>query len=142
MKAVHPYLNFGGNSEEAFNFYQTVFGGTFKAVVRFGDMPMDGVEIPDHDLNKIMHISLPLTNDVILMASDCIESMNQKVNIGNNNYICLSPESKEEAEKIYEKLAQGGEVEMPLADAPWGSYFASFKDKFGVCWMIDYEYPK
>ncbi len=142
MKTVHPYLNFGGNSEEAFNFYQTVFGGTFKSVVRFGDMPMEGVEIPEHDLNKIMHISLPLTKDVILMASDCIESMNQKVNVGNNNYICLCPESKEEAEKIYEKLIQGGEVEMPLADAPWGSYFASFKDKFGVCWMIDYELPK
>src|SRR5690606_13230763 len=137
-----PYLNFGGNSEEAFNFYQSVFGGEFKAVVRFGDMPMEGMEVAESDKNKIMHISLPLTKDTILMASDCLESMNQKVSVGNNNYICLSPESKQEAEKIYEKLAQGGEIEMPLADAPWGSYFASFKDKFGVCWMIDYELPK
>ena len=142
MKAIHPYLNFGGNSEEAFNFYQSVFGGEFKAVVRFRDMPMEGVEISESDMNKIMHISLPLTKDTILMASDCVESMNQKVNVGNNNYICLSPESKQEADKIYEKLAQDGEIEMPLADAPWGSYFASFKDKFGVCWMIDYELPK
>ena len=142
MKAIHPYLNFGGNSEEAFNFYQSVFGGEFKAVVRFRDMPMEGVEISESDMNKIMHISLPLTKDTILMASDCVESMNQKVNVGDNNYICLSPESKQEADKIYEKLAQDGEIEMPLADAPWGSYFASFKDKFGVCWMIDYELPK
>lgn len=142
MKAIHPYLNFGGKSEEAFNFYKSVFGGEFKSVVRFRDMPMDGVEVPQDDMNKIMHISLPLANNTILMASDCLESMNQKVSLGNNNYICLSPESKEEAEKIYEKLSKGGEIEMPLADAPWGSYFASFKDKFGVCWMIDYELPK
>ena len=142
MKAIHPYLNFAGNSEEAFNFYKSVFGGEFSAIIRFRDMPMEGSEIPEGDLDKIMHISLPLANNTILMASDCIESMNQKVKVGNNNYICLSPESKEEAEKIYEKLSKSGEIEMPLADAPWGSYFASFKDKFGVCWMIDYELPK
>lgn len=142
MKAVHPYLNFAGNTEEAFNFYKSVFGGEFKDVVRFKDMPMEGMNISDEDGTKIMHMSLPLTNDIILMATDTLESLGQKLNVGNNNYICLSPESKEEAGKIYEKLSAGGEIEMPLADAPWGSYFASFKDKFGVCWMIDYELPK
>lgn len=142
MKAVHPYLNFAGNSEEAFNFYKSVFGGEFTAVIRFKDMPMEGMTVSDEDSTKIMHISLPLTNNIILMATDTLESLGQKLNVGNNNYICLSPETKEEAEKIYEKLSAGGEIEMALGDVPWGSYFASFKDKFGVCWMIDFEYPK
>jgi PhnB protein len=142
MKAVHPYLNFAGNSEEAFNFYKSVFGGEFTAVIRFKDMPMEGMTVSDEDSTKIMHISLPLTNNIILMATDTLESLGQKLKVGNNNYICLSPDTKEESEKIYEKLSDGGEIEMALGDVPWGSYFASFKDKFGVCWMIDYEYPK
>lgn len=142
MKAIHPYLNFAGNTEEAFNFYKSVFGGEFSALIRFKDMPMEEMPVAESEMNKIMHISLPLANNTILMGTDTLESLGQKLNVGNNTYMLLSMESKEEGDRYFEKLSPGGEVEMPMADVPWGSYFGSLKDKFGVLWMIDYEYPK
>ncbi|CAN5583243.1 VOC family protein [soil metagenome] len=142
MKAVHPYLNFAGNTEEAFNFYKSVFGGEFTGIIRFKDMPMEGVSIPHQDQEKIMHISLPLGNGTILMATDALESMGQKLIVGNNSYILLSPESKEEADRLFNDLSAGGTVEMPMGDVPWGDYYGSLKDKFGIHWMVDYEYPK
>ncbi len=142
MKAVNPYLNFAGYSEEAFIFYKSVFGGEFLAVIRFSDMPMEGMEIPEQDKMKIMHISLPIGKNTILMATDTLESLGQKLTQGNNSYIYIAAEDKEEADSIFEKLSAGGDIEMAMADVPWGSYFGSFKDKYGVLWMVDYEYPK
>ena len=141
MTKLNTYLNFAGNAEEAFNFYKSVFGGEFMAVVRFKDMPMEGVTIPKEDENKIMHIGLPIGNDV-LMASDTLESLGQKLTQGNNVYLSVHPESKEEADRIFNALSAGGTIEMPIADQPWGDYYGSFKDKFGVQWMVNYSYPK
>lgn len=141
MTKINIYLDFPGNAEEAFNFYKSIFGGEFSSLVRFKDMPMEGVNIPKEDEDKIMHISLPIGNDV-LMATDAPESMGFKVNFGNNVYISVHPDSKEEADRIYKALSAGGTIEMSIADQPWGDYFGSFKDKFGVRWMVNYHYPK
>jgi PhnB protein len=141
MLKLNPYLNFAGNTEEAFNFYKSVFGGEFSSVFRFKDMPMEGVNIPKADENKIMHIALPVGKDV-LMASDSLESLGQKLVQGNNVYISIFPESKEEAGRLFNALSIGGTIKMAIADQPWGDYYGSFKDKFGVLWMVDYTYPK
>ena len=138
---VNAYLNFAGNAEEAFNFYRSVFGGDFASVVRFKDMPMPGVEIPKEDENKIMHIALPIGKQDVLMASDTLESLGQKLNQGNNVYLSVHPETKEEADRVFIALSAGGVIEMPIAHQPWGDYWGSFKDKFGVLWMVDYAPP-
>ncbi|SNQ61716.1 VOC family protein [Candidatus Methanoperedens nitratireducens] len=142
MTKLNTYLNFAGNTEEAFNFYKSVFGGEFTSIVRFKDMPMEGVNIPKEDKNKILHISLSVGKDNVLMASDSLESLGQKLTQGNNVYISVHPESKEEADRIFNALSAGGTIEMPIADQPWGDYYGSFKDKFGVQWIVNYTYPK
>lgn len=133
--AMNPYLNFNGNSEEAFNFYKSVFGGEFAVVMRFSDNPECG-EISDAEKDRIMHIALPIDGGGMLMASDTLESMGQKLAVGNNFYISLSPESREEADRIFGGLSNDGKVEMPLTDMPWG-YWGCFADKFGVQWMLN-----
>lgn len=138
MTKLQPYLNFAGNSEEAFEFYRSVFGGEFASVVRFSDMPMEGFEVPEADRSKMMHIALPIGDD-FLMATDTLESMGQELTIGNNHYISVHPDTKQEADKIFEGLSQGAEVEMPMADQPWGDYYGSLTDKFGVRWMINFH---
>jgi PhnB protein len=142
MAKLNTYLNFAGNTEEAFKFYKSVFGGDFTSVVRFKDMPIKGVNIPTNDLNKIMHIGLPIGKDNVLMGTDTLESLGQKLVKGNNVYISIHPESKEEADRIFNALCAGGTIEMRIADQPWGDYYGSFKDKFGVQWMVNYSYPK
>jgi PhnB protein len=139
---VNVYLNFKGNAEQAFLFYKDVFGGEFNSIVRFKDMPMEGVKIPREDENKIMHIGLPIGKNDILMASDSLESFGQKLIQGNNVYISVHPESKEEAIRIFKALSTGGKVEMPIADQIWGDYYGSLTDKFGVQWMVNYAYPR
>jgi len=136
---INTYLNFAGNAEEAFNFYKSVFGGEFSSMVRFKDMPMEGVKILKEDEDKIMHIALSIGNNT-LMATDAPESMGFKLNFGNNTYISIHPDSKEEANMIFNALSAGGEIEMQIADQPWGDYYGSFKDKFGVHWMVNYTY--
>lgn len=141
MIKLNPYLNFAGNAEEAFQFYQSVFGGDFQSVVRFRDMPIPGASISKADENKIMHISLPV-GEQVLMASDAIGDWAGKFVLGTNTYITISPESKAQADKIFTALSAGGQVEMPMGDQPWGAYYGSFKDRFGIQWMINYEAPK
>jgi PhnB protein len=142
MTKLHTYLNFAGNTEEAFNFYRSVFGGEFASLVRFKEFPMEGVSIPKDDEDKIMHISLPIGEDNVLMATDTLQSLGQQLVQGNNIYISVDPSTKEEADKIFNALSEGGEIEMPIADQAWGDYYGSFKDKFGVRWMVNYTYPK
>ena len=137
MTTVNVYLNFAGNTEEAFEFYRSVFGGEFASVVRFRDMPMEGVEIPEADQDKILHVGLPI-GDQMLMASEALESMGQHLTPGNNVYISVHPDSREEADRLFSALSAGGEVEMPIADQPWGDYYGSFKDRFGIGWMINH----
>jgi len=142
MAKFIPYLNFAGNTEDAFKFYKSVFGGEFKALVRFKDMPIRGANISKSDENKIMHIALPVGKDDILMASDVLESFGHKLIQGNNSAISIFPDSKEEADRIYKALSAGGKIEMPIANQPWGDYYGGFTDKFGARWMVDYIYPK
>jgi len=132
---MNPYLNFNGNAQEAFNFYKSVFGGDFATVMRFGDNPECG-EMAESDKNKVLHIALPIDGGGMLMASDAVESMGQKVEQGNNYYISLSPETREDADRIFDGLSDGGKVEMKMSDMFWG-YFGSFTDKFGVNWMLN-----
>ena len=142
MTKLNIYLNFAGNTEDAFNFYKSVFGGKLTPIVRFKDMPMKGVNIRKEDENKVMHVGLPIGRDQMLMATDTLESLGQKLVQGNNIYISIHPKSKVEADRIFNALSRGGTIEMNIADQPWGDYFGSFKDKFGVQWMVNYTYPK
>lgn len=135
---VNPYLNFAGNAEEAFEFYRSVFGGEFSSAVRFGDMPMEGLEVAPEDQNKMMHISLPVGENA-LMASDVVGGTGGTLVVGNNNYVSLHPDSRAEADRLFNGLSEGGNVEMPMGDQVWGDYFGSFSDKFGVYWMINHS---
>jgi len=139
MTKFNPYLNFEGNTEQAFNFYKSVFGGKFSSIVRFKDMPIEGLSIPKEVKNKIMHIGLPIGNDQMLMGTDALESLGHKVVQGNNVHISIHPDSKEEADRLFAGLSEGGKIEMQMANQPWGDYYGSFQDKFGVHWMINYH---
>jgi PhnB protein len=141
MKAFNPYLNFNGNTEEAFNFYKSVFGGEFAMLMRFRDIP-ENDSIPPDARDKIMHVALPIGNGNVLMATDALESLGQTLFQGNNHYLSISADSKEEADTLYTKLSAGGKIEMSLQDTFWGAYYGSFADKFGIQWMISYDYPK
>ena len=141
MATINPYLNFLGNTEEVFNFYKSVFGGEFAAFVRFKDMPGAG-PIPEADANKIMHVALPIGKGNVLMGTDALESMGHTLTTGDNISLSITPESKEEADKIFNGISAGGKIEMPLADAPWGAYFGMANDKYGIKWMVNFEYPK
>jgi PhnB protein len=132
MTKFATYLNFAGNTEEAFMFYKSVFGGEFKALIRFKDMPMQGINIPKLDENKIMHIALPLGKNDMLMASDVLKSLGQKLVAGNNMSISIFPDSKEEADRLFKALSAGGKIEMPITNQSWGDYYGGLTDKFGV----------
>ena len=142
MTKLHSYLNFAGNAQEAFDFYRSVFGGEFSSVVRFKDFPMEGVTIPTEDEAKIMHIALPIGQDNVLMASDVLESFGQRLVPGNNVYVSVHPDSREEADRVFSALSEGAEIEMPIADQVWGDYYGSLKDKFGVQWMVNHSPPQ
>jgi PhnB protein len=140
MRSISPYLNFNGTTEEAFDFYRSVFGGEFSAKTRYRDMP-DGDKLPENEKDRIMHMALPLKNGA-LYGSDSLDSRGPRITAGNSVYIMIAPESEEEARNIYEALSAGGEIEMALSKMFWGDLYASFKDRYGIWWMIDYEYPK
>lgn len=139
MTKMNPYLNFDGKAEEAFTFYKSVFGGEFiGGINKMGDAP--GTEnLSENEKNRVMHISLPIDGENVLMASDIIPSMGHKLIEGNNNYISLHPDSKEEADRLFNGLSAGGIIEMSLQDTFWGAYYGSFQDKFGVHWMINFD---
>ena len=140
MALINPYINFNGNAEEAFNFYKSVFGGEFALIVRFKDMPNLEFPIAENEANKIMHIALPIGQNV-LMADDVPERMGKVNENENRSKISVSAQSREEADKLFNGLSAGGSVEMPIADSPWGSYFGMFRDKYGIEWIVDFD-PK
>jgi len=138
MPAINPYLNFPGNTEDAFNFYKSVFGGEFLTLQRFKDTP-DAGNLPAGVENQVMHVALPIGKNNILMGTDAPESMGFSLTVGTNQYICISPDSREEATKLFDGLSAGGKVEMDLQDMFWGAYYGSLTDKFGVKWMVNYS---
>ena len=139
MATTNTYLNFKGNCEEAFNFYKSVFGGEFNYIGKFGDMPpQEGQTMSEEEANKIMHVSLPIGTS-ILMGSDTGGEWAPTFIQGNNFSISIAAESKEEADRLYEGLSDGGKATMPMANTFWGDYFGMFEDKFGINWMISYN---
>jgi len=139
MTTITPYLFFNGTCEEAFNFYKSAFGGEFENVSRYKDMPPNPeFPVPETQQEKIMHISLPISEETVLMGSDSFESFGQATAEGNNFAISINTDTLEEAERIFKALSAGGTVKMPLQKAFWGSHFAQFTDKFGIQWMISY----
>ena len=138
MAIINPHINFNGNAEEAFNFYKSVFGGEFAKIIWFKDIAGPECLIAENDADKIMHIALPIGQN-ILMANDVPESMG-KVN-ENRSKISISAENREEADKLFNGLSAGGAIEFPMGNSPWGSYFGMFRDKFGIEWMVDFD-PK
>ena len=143
MASINPYLTFNGNCEEAFIFYKSVFGGEFPYLGRFKDMPpTDGMTVPDSESEKIMHVSLQISKETSLMGSDSSEAFGKATVIGNNFSISINAGSEEEADKLFNALAQGGQITMPLGKTFWESYFGMLTDKFGIAWMMSYDYNK
>jgi len=141
MAVVSTYLNFSRNTEEAFNFYKSVFGTEFagNGVMRMGDVPpMEGVPpLAESDRNLVMHVALPILGGHMLMGTDAPESMGFHLNVGNNVHISLSPDTRGETDTLFAKLSEGGKVTMPLQDMFWGDYYGSCTDKYGVQWMLN-----
>lgn len=143
MATLNPYLTFGGNCEEAFTFYKSVFGGEFGYMGRFKEMPpMEGMTVPASEGEKIMHVSLPISKESILMGSDSSEAFGKATVAGNNFSISITADSEAEADKLFNSISSGGQVTMPLGKTFWGSYFGMCVDKFGIAWMMSYDYNK
>ena len=141
MASVSTYLNFKNNTEEAFNFYKTVFGNEFDGdgISRMGDVPPEDGQPPlsEEDKNLVMHVSLETIAGHRIMGTDAPESMGYKLVAGNNMYINLQPDTKDEADRLFAALREGGTVEMEMQDMFWGDYFGSLTDKFGIHWMFN-----
>ena len=137
MTKINPYINFNGNAEEAFEFYRSVFGGEFSKVVRFKELANSGIPLAAHEMNKIMHIALPIGPNV-LMANDVPEVMGRVNENENRSKISISVDSRAEADRVFAGLSKGGTVEMPMGESPWGTYFSMFRDKYGIEWTIEF----
>jgi PhnB protein len=140
VATVSTYLNFAGQTEAAFEFYKSVFGTEYASpIMRHRDVPLQpGQPGPSEELaNMVINVQLPILGGHLLMGSDATPEMGFTLNQGNNVYICLHPDTRTEADAIFAKLSEGGEVEMAPAEQFWGDYFGSWKDKFGICWMIN-----
>jgi PhnB protein len=138
MATINPYINFNGNAEEAFNFYKSVFGGEFATIVRFKDLESPEFPIAENDANKLMRITLPIGGNT-LIANDVPEAMGRVSENENRSKIAISAETKEEANKLFNGLSEGGAVEMPMAESPWGTYFAMFRDRYGIEWTVEFN---
>ncbi len=136
MPQINPHINFNGNAEEAFLFYQSVFGGEFKKIIRLKELSSPEFPIPESDEGKIMHISLPIGNN-ILIGNDVPSFLGEVNERENRSKISISAESRKEAEVLFKGLSEGGEIEVPLEESPWGNYFGMFRDKLGIEWIIE-----
>jgi len=138
MAAINPYIHFNGNAEKAFHFYQSVFGGVFTKLVRFRDMQFEGAPDFTDEADKIMHIALPIGPHTILMGSDTPAFLGKHNESETRSKLYIQAASKAEADHFFNGLSAGGQIEMPISDSPWGTYFGMFRDQFGIEWMIDY----
>jgi PhnB protein len=139
MANINPHIHFNGNTQEAFEFYKSVFGGDFTRITRFKDLSTKGFQFPEEELNKIMHIALPISNGSALMGSDVPNILGTVNENENRSKITISADSKEEADRLFKGLSAGGTIECEIGNSPWGSYFGSFRDKYGIEWMIDFS---
>ncbi|MFB6456692.1 VOC family protein [Chitinophaga sp. Hz27] len=139
MALINPQINFNGNAEEAFTFYKSVFGGEFTKVIRFKDIAGPDFPVSEKEENKILHIALPIGKMNRLIANDVPEIMGRTNENENRSKIVVSTDSKEEADKLFIGLSAGGQIEGPIGDSPWGSYFGCFRDKYGIEWIVEYD---
>jgi PhnB protein len=140
---INPYLTFNGTCEAAFNFYKSVFGGKFPYIGKFKDMPpVEGKPVPASEGEKIMHVSLPIGKESILMGSDSSDAFGQATVVGNNFSISVNAFNEKEADRLYKGLSAGGRATMPMSKTFWGSYFGMLTDKFGIQWMVSVEEKK
>ena len=139
MARINPHVNFNGNAEEAFTFYKSVFGGEFAKIIRFKDLASPEFPAAEKEENKIMHIALPISKGNMLMANDVPEAMGETNENENRSKIVITAETKEEANKLFNGLSVGGQIEGPLGDSPWGSYFGCFRDKYGIEWIVEFD---
>jgi len=138
MKTINPWINFNGNAEEAFTFYKSVFGGEFTKIIRFKDIASPEFPVSDEDAEKIMLIALPIGTENVLMANDVPSFLGTVNEQENRSKILVSVESKEEADAIFTSLSAGGQVEAPIGEGSWGTYFGMFRDKYGIEWMVEF----
>ena len=138
MATINPHIHFNGNTEEAFEFYKSVFGGTFSKIIRFKDISFEGFTMPEEELEKIMHIALPIGAITKITGSDVPKMLGVVNEAENRSKITITAESKEEANALFTGLSVGGTVEFPMGVSPWGSYFGAFRDKYGVEWMLEF----
>ncbi len=136
MITLNPYINFNGNAEEAFTFYKSVFGGEFTEIIRFKELSSPEFPVPEHEANKLMRIALPIGGNVLL-ANDVPEALGRVNEQENRSKIAVRVDTREEADRIFAGLSEGGTVEMPMMDSPWGPYFGMFRDKYGIEWTVE-----
>lgn len=141
MKRINPWINFNGNAEEAFTFYQSVFGGEFTKIIRFKDLASAEFPVPDKEADKVMYIALPLGKDNQLIGNDVPEFMGRVNENENRSKISISTESREEADKLFYGLSAGGSVEGEIGESPWGTYAGMFRDKYGIEWIVEFAPP-
>jgi PhnB protein len=139
MASINPHINFNGNAEEAFTFYKSVFGGEFVKIIRFKDLADPDFSVSEKEESKIMHIALTIGKTDMLMGNDVPEILGKTNENENRSKIVISAESKEEADRLFNGLSADGQIEMPIADSPWGPYFGMFRDKYGIEWMVNFE---
>lgn len=138
MAQINPHINFNGNAEEAFHFYQSVFGGAFTQIIRFKDLENPEYPVAEKEAKKIMHIALPIGNSV-LMGNDVPEILGHVDENENRSKIVITAESREEADHLFNGLTVGGTIEYPMSESPWGSYFGMFRDQYGIEWMVSFD---
>lgn len=139
MRTINPWINFNGNAEEAFTFYKSIFGGDFTKIIRFKDLSSPEFPVGEEDANKIMTIALPIGKHNVLMANDVPEFMGRVNENENRSKILISAESREEADKFFNGLSAGGNIEGPIGDSPWGTYAGMFRDKYGIEWIVEFD---
>ena len=142
MATINPWVNFNGNAEEAFTFYKSVFGGEFTKIIRFKDLASTEFPVAEKEENKIMYIALPIDKGNVLIANDVPEFMGRVNENENRSKISVGTESKEEADRLFNGLSEGGTLEGPMGDSPWGTYSGMFRDKYGIEWIIEFSPSK
>lgn len=138
MATINPWINFNGNTEEAFTFYKSIFGGEFIKIIRFKDLASPEFPVADTDAEKFMRIALPIGKNNMLFANDVPSFMGKVNEHENRSKISVTTESKEEAEAIFNGLSEGGQIEVPISDGAWGTYFGMLRDKYGIEWMVEF----
>ncbi len=138
MAKINPHIHFNGNTEEAFDFYKSVFGGSYTRIVRYKDLSSIGYAFPENELNKIMHITLLIGASSVLTGSDVPDILGKVNENENRSKITINAESKEEADSLFNGLSVGGDIECPIDNSPWDSYFGALRDKYGIEWMIEF----